>query len=110
MKIIKRNGQEAIFDEVKITNAIIGANKEVVETERLSEEEIDNITNIGSTIEAGTGGKITAKEINNINGGVTLKRVQVGEVETIKDEVTVNDYPGEKFTIKDPKIYHLLIH
>ena len=42
MKIIKRNGQEAIFDEVKITNAIIGANKEVVETERLSEEEIDN--------------------------------------------------------------------
>ena len=44
MKIIKRNGQEAIFDEVKITNAIIGANKEVVETERLSEE-IDNITN-----------------------------------------------------------------
>lgn len=45
MKIIKRNGQEAIFDEVKITNAIIGANKEVIETERLSEEEIDNITN-----------------------------------------------------------------
>ena len=45
MKIIKRNGQQAIFDEVKITNAIIGANKEVVETERLSEEEIDNITN-----------------------------------------------------------------
>lgn len=45
MKIIKRNGQETIFDEVKITNAIIGANKEVVETERLSEEEIDNITN-----------------------------------------------------------------
>mgnify|MGYP000525571535 FL=1 len=45
MKIIKRNGQEANFDEVKITNAIIGANKEVVETERLSEEEIDNITN-----------------------------------------------------------------
>ena len=68
---------------------------------------IDNITNIGATIEAGTGGKIFAKEINNINGGVTLKRVQVGEVETIKDEVTVNDYPGEKFRIKDPKIYHL---
>ena len=45
MKIIKRNGQEAIFDEVKITNAIICDNKEVVETERLSEEEIDNITN-----------------------------------------------------------------
>lgn len=45
MKIIKRNGQEAIFDEVKITHAIIAANKEVVETDRLSEEDIDNITN-----------------------------------------------------------------
>lgn len=45
MKIIKRNGQEAIFDEVKITNAIIAANKEVVETDRLTEEDIDNITN-----------------------------------------------------------------
>ncbi len=45
MKIIKRNGQEAIFDEVKITNAIIADNKEVVETDRLSEEDIDNITN-----------------------------------------------------------------
>jgi ribonucleoside-triphosphate reductase len=45
VKIIKRNGQEAIFDEVKITNAIIAANKEVVETDRLSEEDIDNITN-----------------------------------------------------------------
>ncbi len=45
MKIIKRNGQEAIFDETKITNAIIAANKEVVETDRLSEEDIDNITN-----------------------------------------------------------------
>ena len=45
MKIIKRNGTEDIFDASKITNAIIGANKEVVETERLSEEEIDNITN-----------------------------------------------------------------
>lgn len=45
MKIIKRNGQEAIFDETKITNAIIAANKEVVETDRLTEEDIDNITN-----------------------------------------------------------------
>lgn len=45
MNIIKRNGAEMQFDEAKITNAIIAANNEVVETERLSEEEIDNITN-----------------------------------------------------------------
>ena len=68
---------------------------------------MDNITNVASTIEAGTDGKILAKKVINENGGVTLKRVKVGKVETIKDEVTVNEYPGEKFTIKDPKIYHL---
>ena len=44
MKIIKRNGTEVQFDELKITAAIEKANKEVVETERLSEEDIDNIT------------------------------------------------------------------
>ena len=45
MNIIKRNGAEMQFDETKISNAIIAANNEVVETERLSDEEIDNITN-----------------------------------------------------------------
>lgn len=45
MNIIKRNGAEVQFDASKITNAIFAANKEVVETERLSDEEIDNITN-----------------------------------------------------------------
>ena len=45
MKIIKRNGTEVHFDELKITAAIEKSNKEVVETERLSEEDIDNITN-----------------------------------------------------------------
>lgn len=45
MNIIKRNGAEVQFDASKITNAIVAANNEVVETERLSDEEIDNITN-----------------------------------------------------------------
>lgn len=45
MKIIKRNGKEVQFDELKITAAIEKANHEVVETERLTEEEIDNMTN-----------------------------------------------------------------
>lgn len=45
MKIIKRNGKEVQFDESKIQAAIEGANKEVVETERLSAEEIDNMVN-----------------------------------------------------------------
>ena len=45
MKIIKRNGAEVTFDELKITAAIEKANAEVVETDRLTEEEIDNMTN-----------------------------------------------------------------
>ncbi|MEG0366533.1 MAG: ATP cone domain-containing protein, partial [Coprobacillus sp.] len=44
MKIIKRNGSEMIFDPSKITAAIVKANDEVVETERLTDEEIDNVT------------------------------------------------------------------
>ncbi|MDM8195847.1 anaerobic ribonucleoside-triphosphate reductase [Massilimicrobiota sp. An142] len=45
MKIIKRNGSEVLFDQTKITAAIEKANNEVVETDRLSDEDIDNITN-----------------------------------------------------------------
>ena len=45
MKIIKRNGSEGLFDQTKITAAIEKANNEVVETDRLSDEDIDNITN-----------------------------------------------------------------
>ena len=40
MKIIKRSGQEAIFDEEKIVNAVRKANKEVNEVSRISEEQI----------------------------------------------------------------------
>ncbi len=45
MNIIKRNGSEVKFDPMKIIAAIAKANSEVVETERLSAEEIDNMTN-----------------------------------------------------------------
>ena len=45
MKIIKRNVKEVQFDELKISAAIEAANKEVVETDRLSAEDIDNMTN-----------------------------------------------------------------
>ncbi len=45
MKIIKRNGAEVLFDQTKITAAIEKANNEVVGKDRLSDEDIDNITN-----------------------------------------------------------------
>ena len=46
MKIIKRNGEEAVFDEDKIVNAIRKANNEVFEGDKLSEEEIKQIADI----------------------------------------------------------------
>ncbi len=43
MNIIKRSGQEVIFDVEKIVEAIRKANKEVVENERISEDTIASI-------------------------------------------------------------------
>ena len=43
MKIIKRNGEEVLFDVEKIENAVRKANVTVPETERLSEEQIKKI-------------------------------------------------------------------
>ena len=40
MKIIKRSGSEVVFDITKIVNAIKGANSDVAEDDRLSEEQI----------------------------------------------------------------------
>lgn len=46
MKIIKRNGSEASFDEDKISEAIIGANNEVSPIEKLTDEQIIYISGI----------------------------------------------------------------
>ncbi|MEE0519504.1 anaerobic ribonucleoside-triphosphate reductase [Slackia sp.] len=40
MKIIKRSGSEVVFDITKIVNAMKGANSDVAEDDRLSEEQI----------------------------------------------------------------------
>ena len=44
MKIIKRSGEEVIFDPAKIRRAVEKANSEVIENERLSDWEIDQLT------------------------------------------------------------------
>lgn len=44
MKIIKRNGAEEEFNPVKIKNAVSKANNSVKEAERLSDDQIDSIT------------------------------------------------------------------
>ena len=43
MKIIKRNGTEVVFDLNKIKNAIKKANEGVLESERMSNEQIEVI-------------------------------------------------------------------
>ena len=45
MKIIKRSGSEVTFDISKIMAAVSKANMEVVHSERLSEEQIETISN-----------------------------------------------------------------
>ena len=44
MKIIKRSGTETVFDITKITAAIMKANKEVPASERLSLQQIQEIS------------------------------------------------------------------
>lgn len=44
MYIIKRNGSQVTFDRTKIINAINSANKEVTEKDRLTNDEIEEIT------------------------------------------------------------------
>ena len=44
MKIIKRSGTEVTFDIAKIMAAVSKANKEVVHSERLSDEQIEKIS------------------------------------------------------------------
>ena len=40
MNVIKRNGQEVVFDVTKIQNAIRKANAEVLDSQQLSEDDI----------------------------------------------------------------------
>ena len=45
MKIIKRSGVEVIFDIQKVTEAIRKANEDAVEKEKLTEEQIQEVSN-----------------------------------------------------------------
>ena len=66
MKIIKRNGAEVAFDRSKIYDAIVKANNEVVETERLSEEDIDNMVNNVEYKCSKMGRSLSVEEIQNL--------------------------------------------
>lgn len=67
---------------------------------------MDRITNIGSNIEAVQGGRIDVGLLHNKNAGFTIKQIQIGESETIKDEVTSPDFLGQTFKLKNDKIHY----
>ena len=56
MKIIKRNGSEAVFDITKIISAITKANKVVPEAQRLTKQQIIEISEMGVEVAIVVGG------------------------------------------------------
>ena len=65
---------------------------------------IDSIVNTASTIEFGQGGALYAKSVDNKNGGITLKRVAVGEKEHIKNEVAPSG-SIKRYKLSEERIY-----
>ncbi len=79
MKIIKRDGSEAIFDLTKIANAIKGASDESPEEERLTPRQIDYAAhNVADTCEA-LGHTVSVEEVQDMveNEIMALHRFEV---------------------------------
>ena len=66
MKIIKRSGSEVTFDIQKIINAVTKANKEVVHSDRLSEEQIQTIAENVENICDEMGRSLNVEEIQDL--------------------------------------------
>ncbi len=86
MKIIKRNGQEMVFDSSKIKNAITKANLSVDDTsKRLSEEQIDKIV-AKVTEECSSMGR--AVGVEEIQDFVEFGIMEQGAYEVAKNYIT----------------------
>ena len=66
MKIIKRNGSEAVFDITKIISAITKANKVVPEAQRLTKQEIIEISDLVQEVCYARGHAMNVEEIQDI--------------------------------------------
>ena len=66
MKIIKRSGAEAVFDAEKITAAVMKANYEVPEKERLSREQIQDITDSVENICLDMNRSLSVEEVQDL--------------------------------------------
>ena len=65
---------------------------------------MDSVVNTASTIEFGQGGALYAKSVDNKNGGITLKRVAVGEKEHVKNEVAPSG-SIKRYQLSEERIY-----
>ena len=66
MKIIKRNGSEAVFDITKIISAITKANKVVPEAQRLTKQQIIEISDHVQEVCYARGHAMNVEEIQDI--------------------------------------------
>ena len=66
MKIIKRSGMEVEFDLSKITNAVRRANASVVDCEKITEEQIQEISRNVEIICAGMNRALNVEEIQDL--------------------------------------------
>ena len=88
--VIKAEGQLQLGKTMDSTGTVSG--------------KIDRIVNTASTIEFGQGGALYAKSVDNKNGGITLKRVAVGEKEHIKNEVAPSG-SIKRYKLSEERIY-----
>ena len=88
--VIKAEGQLQLGKTMDFTGTVSG--------------KIDSIVNTASTIEFGQGGALYAKSVDNKNGGITLKRVAVGEKEHVKNEVAPSG-SIKRYQLSEERIY-----
>ena len=107
MKIIKRSGKEVLFDKAKIEAAVSKANITVMESERLSETEIQKIA---AEIETRCNDANHAVDVETIQDWVELEIMQYGKYSVAKNYIT---YRYERSLLRqsnttDQKILSLL--
>lgn len=85
MKIIKRNGEEVLFNVEKIENAVRKANVTVPEAERLSEEQIKKIGSEIQTLCENGGHEASVEEIQDF---VETKIMEAGAFSIAKKYIT----------------------
>ena len=107
MKIIKRNGSEAVFDITKIIAAITKANHVVPESQRLTKEQIIEISDHVQTSCLSRGHAMNVEEIQDL---VEDEIMQTGAFEVARKYITYRYVQSLKRThnTKDDKILSLI--